>query len=77
MRCGCCRFKPKPMVATTAEDIIAARGVKPCLSPNLNVLATVEALQVHNHAPADSSVRSRVVHGKRFHLARSHLSSSD
>lgn len=40
------RFKPKPVVATTAEEIMAARGVKPCLSPNLNILATVEALQV-------------------------------
>lgn len=34
------------MVATSKEDILAARGVKPCISPNLNVLATVEALQV-------------------------------
>ena len=34
------------MVATCKEDILKAKGVKPCLSPNLNVLATVEALQV-------------------------------
>lgn len=34
------------VVATTKEDIIKAGGVKPTLSPNLNVLATVEALQV-------------------------------
>jgi len=40
------RFSPKPLVAFTPEDIIAARGVKPTLSPNLNVLATVEALDV-------------------------------
>ncbi|EFJ46266.1 hypothetical protein VOLCADRAFT_93375 [Volvox carteri f. nagariensis] len=48
------RFTPKPVVARTVEDIIKvgrglwgrARGVKPTLSPNLNVLATVEALQV-------------------------------
>eukprot|EP00873_Tetraselmis_striata_P001079 jgi/Tetstr1/421343/TSEL_012313.t1 len=40
------RFSPKPLVARTPEDIIAARGVKPTLSPNLNVLATVEALDV-------------------------------
>lgn len=40
------RFKPKPVVARTVEDIIAARGVKPSLSPNLEVLATVEALDV-------------------------------
>eukprot|EP00882_Tetradesmus_deserticola_P004812 GHRQ01005071.1.p1 GENE.GHRQ01005071.1~~GHRQ01005071.1.p1 ORF type:complete len:466 (+),score=194.94 GHRQ01005071.1:243-1640(+) len=38
------RFTPKPVVARTAADIIAARGVKPTLSPNLEVLATVEAL---------------------------------
>lgn len=31
-------------MARTAEDILAARGVKPTLSPNLEVLATVEAL---------------------------------
>ncbi|KAI3423955.1 hypothetical protein D9Q98_009789 [Chlorella vulgaris] len=40
------RFSPKPMVARCREDILAARGVKPTLSPNLNVLATVEALDV-------------------------------
>ena len=34
------------VVARTREDILAARGVKPTLSPNLNVLATVEALDV-------------------------------
>lgn len=39
----CCRVQ---MVARCAEDILAARGVKPTLSPNLNVLATVEALDV-------------------------------
>lgn len=38
------RFAPRPVVARTPEDIIAARGVKPTLSPNLSVLATVEAL---------------------------------
>jgi coenzyme F420-reducing hydrogenase beta subunit len=38
------RFKPKPVVARTPADILAARGVKPTLSPNLEVLATVEAL---------------------------------
>lgn len=31
-------------MARTPEDILAARGVKPTLSPNLEVLATVEAL---------------------------------
>lgn len=40
------RFKPRPVVARSVEDIIAARGVKPTLSPNLEVLATVEALDV-------------------------------
>jgi hypothetical protein len=38
------RFGPKPLVARSPEDILAARGVKPTLSPNLDVLATVEAL---------------------------------
>ena len=40
------RFTPRPVVARCVEDIMAARGVKPTLSPNLNVLATVEALDV-------------------------------
>ncbi|KAK9789191.1 hypothetical protein WJX73_001217 [Symbiochloris irregularis] len=40
------RFAPKPLVARTVDDIIKARGVKPTLSPNLNTLATVEALGV-------------------------------
>lgn len=34
------------VVARSREDILAARGVKPTLSPNLSVLATVEALDV-------------------------------
>ena len=34
------------LVARSKEDILAARGVKPTLSPNLNTLATVEALDV-------------------------------
>lgn len=34
------------VVARSKEDILAARGVKPTLSPNLSVLATVEALDV-------------------------------
>ena len=42
------RFTPRPFVARTVEDIMAARGVKPVLSPNLDVLATVEALDVEN-----------------------------
>ena len=40
------RFTPRPFVARSVEDIIAARGVKPVLSPNLEVLATVEAMDV-------------------------------
>ena len=39
-------LKPRPMVARTVEDIVKARGVKPTLSPNLEVLATLEAIQV-------------------------------
>lgn len=42
------RLKPKPVVARTVEDILASKGVKPSLSPNLNVLATIEALDVKN-----------------------------
>ena len=34
------------LVARSKEDIIKARGVKPTLSPNLNTLAAVEALDV-------------------------------
>lgn len=33
-------------VARCKEDILKAKGVKPTLSPNLNTLATVEALDV-------------------------------
>ncbi len=36
------RFKPKPILATTAEEILAARVNKPTLSPNLSVLELVE-----------------------------------
>ncbi|GBF89968.1 hypothetical protein Rsub_02674, partial [Raphidocelis subcapitata] len=38
------RLKPRPVVARSEADVLAARGVKPSLSPNLEVLATVEAL---------------------------------
>ena len=37
------RFKPKPVIATTVDDILRAKGVKPTLSPNLNVLALLES----------------------------------
>ena len=43
---------PKPVVARTAADVVAARGVKPVLSPTLAVLPTVEALA------ADATVRN-------------------
>ena len=33
-------------MARSVEDILAARGVKPTLSPNLNTLALVEAVGV-------------------------------
>jgi len=36
-------LKPKPCIAMTEEEVIEARGVKPSLSPNLEVLAEVEA----------------------------------
>lgn len=36
------RFQPMPIIATTAEEILAARVNKPTLSPNLSVLEHVE-----------------------------------
>ncbi|HEY9734930.1 MAG TPA: Coenzyme F420 hydrogenase/dehydrogenase, beta subunit C-terminal domain, partial [Trichocoleus sp.] len=36
------RFQPKPVLAKTPEDILAARVNKPTLSPNLSVLELVE-----------------------------------
>ncbi|EPS68451.1 hypothetical protein M569_06318 [Genlisea aurea] len=40
------RFTPRPILARTPEEVIAAKGVKPTLSPNLNTLALVEAADV-------------------------------
>lgn len=40
------RFQPRPFVAFSEEDILKSKGVKPTLSPNLNILATVEAVPV-------------------------------
>eukprot|EP00899_Mesostigma_viride_P001730 jgi/Mesvir1/11558/Mv17930-RA.1 len=40
------RFTPRPILARTPAEIMAARGVKPTLSPNLNTLALVEASNV-------------------------------
>ena len=34
------------VVARSKDDILKAKGVKPTLSPNLNTLAIVEALDV-------------------------------
>jgi coenzyme F420 hydrogenase subunit beta len=36
------RFQPKPVIATTPEEVLAARVNKPTLSPNLSVLEQVE-----------------------------------
>jgi len=36
-------LKPRPILALTEADVLASRGVKPMLSPSLNVLAEVEA----------------------------------
>jgi len=36
------RFQPHPIIATTAEEILAARVNKPTLSPNLSVLEQIE-----------------------------------
>ena len=37
------RFTPRPVIARSVDDIMAARGVKPVLSPNLETLAALEA----------------------------------
>ena len=37
------RMQPRPILATSVEEILQSRGVKPSLSPNLSVLAEVEA----------------------------------
>ncbi|XP_022849415.1 7-hydroxymethyl chlorophyll a reductase, chloroplastic isoform X1 [Olea europaea var. sylvestris] len=37
------RFIPRPVLARTPEEVLAAKGVKPTLSPNLNTLALIEA----------------------------------
>jgi 7-hydroxymethyl chlorophyll a reductase len=36
-------MKPRPILATTVEQILSSKGVKPSLSPNLEILAEVEA----------------------------------
>lgn len=36
------RFQPKPIIATTTEEILKARVNKPTLSPNLSVLEEIE-----------------------------------
>ncbi len=36
------RFQPKPIIATTTEDILGAKVNKPTLSPNLSVLEQIE-----------------------------------
>ncbi|CAG9462772.1 unnamed protein product [Pedinophyceae sp. YPF-701] len=38
------RFRPRPIVATTKEEILSARGVKPSLASSLECLATLEAI---------------------------------
>jgi len=40
------RLAPRPVLARTPDEVIAAKGVKPTLSPNLNMLALVEAAGV-------------------------------
>ncbi|MCM1983327.1 Coenzyme F420 hydrogenase/dehydrogenase, beta subunit C-terminal domain [Lyngbya confervoides] len=37
------RFEPKPLIARSPEEILAARVNKPTLSPNLNILEEIEA----------------------------------
>jgi hypothetical protein len=38
------------VLARTPEEVLAARGVKPTLSPNLNVLALVEVRRLAENA---------------------------
>ncbi|KAK6130517.1 hypothetical protein DH2020_035726 [Rehmannia glutinosa] len=40
------RFTPRPILARTPEEVLAAKGVKPTLSPNLNTLALVESVSI-------------------------------
>ncbi|KAK9146293.1 hypothetical protein Sjap_006196 [Stephania japonica] len=40
------RLTPRPVLARTPDEVLAAKGVKPTLSPNLNTLALVEAAGV-------------------------------
>ncbi|KAG4907108.1 hypothetical protein JHK86_055592 [Glycine max] len=40
------KFSPRLVLARTPEEVLAAKGVKPTLSPNLNTLALVEAAGV-------------------------------
>ncbi|KAL6660912.1 hypothetical protein ACP70R_000296 [Stipagrostis hirtigluma subsp. patula] len=40
------RLAPRPVLARTPDEVIAAKGVKPTLLPNLNTLALVEAAGV-------------------------------
>ncbi|KAJ0092733.1 hypothetical protein Patl1_25801 [Pistacia atlantica] len=40
------RLSPRPVLARTPEEVLAAKGVKPTLSPNLDTLALVEAAGV-------------------------------
>ncbi len=37
------QLRPMPVIATTEAEVVAARGVKPSLSPNLEVMQEVEA----------------------------------
>ncbi|XP_039134768.1 7-hydroxymethyl chlorophyll a reductase, chloroplastic [Dioscorea cayenensis subsp. rotundata] len=40
------RLSPRPVLARTPDEVFAAKGVKPTLSPNLDTLALVEAAGV-------------------------------
>ncbi|OWM84245.1 hypothetical protein CDL15_Pgr011630 [Punica granatum] len=40
------KLAPRPVLARSPEEVLAAKGVKPTLSPNLNTLALVEAAGV-------------------------------
>ncbi|KAI0528990.1 hypothetical protein KFK09_001535 [Dendrobium nobile] len=40
------RLSPRPILARTPDEVFAAKGVKPTLSPNLDTLAVIEAAGV-------------------------------
>lgn len=48
----------------TPEEVLAARGVKPTLSPNLNTLALVEVIKPFTLACCAEAVQNNFLHFK-------------